>query len=240
MVAGRNVIQASLTILLVTITIGLEIVGINRLQDAHGVSKFGCFNFHSVELGTTLHTDSSSLDADVAADGINASLDRGVIGLSLKAQDFFQHTMRVRRIGRVDKFAEFAAQALVPCDKVCMDFVSIQNLAAIRLSFDLFQRIGEESFEVHQFARLGFIKRRTIFDADDIRNNDAFSVSQFGKLLKFCPARHDLSRRNFATIDLAHETLNLNVAVFLGVEILEVNIFLLPVVTLDLVIGRET
>ena len=83
MVAGDNVIQASLTMLLVVVTIGLEIVGVNRLQDAHGMSKFVGFDFHSVELGTTFHTNGSSINANVTADRINVTLDRSVIGLSL-------------------------------------------------------------------------------------------------------------------------------------------------------------
>ena len=83
MVAGDNVIQASLTMLLVVVTIGLEIVGVNRLQDAHGMTKFLSFDFDCVELGTTFHTNGSSINADVSADGINVTLDRRVIGLSL-------------------------------------------------------------------------------------------------------------------------------------------------------------
>ena len=120
-----------------------------------------------------------------------------------------------------------------------IDFVSIQNLAAVIVGFDFLQSIGEESFEVHDLAGLSLLERRAILDTDDRGSKDTFSLGQIGKRLDLGTARHKSSRANFMSVDLTDESLNLNVAVFRRVELGEINIFLLPVITLDLVIGRK-
>ncbi len=148
--------------------------------------------------------------------------------------------MRVRRIGCINQFAEFSTQALILAGKLVVDFVGVENLTDISLSFDLLQRIGEESFEVHEFSFLGFVERRTFLDADDLWNNDVFSLGKFRKRFQLGAARHELIRGCVMSVDLTKEPLNLNVAVFLGVERGQVNIIFHPEVAFDFVIGRKT
>ena len=93
--------------------------------------------------------------------------------------------MRVRSLVNLCVFAEFTTQANILTGKLAVYFISIGDFAAVGLSFDFFQRISEESFEVQDFAGFGFVERRTIFDADDSRNIDAFGFGCRNKTFQF-------------------------------------------------------